>query len=198
MSLKDLLSKTANDTVTLVKQAGARTEGVRAVVESDQITTYDTSLDVEEGDKIERLLPTGRAESYLVLDTGYQPGYGPVPPFYQMKVRKVSAISESQRGASVVYNVSGPNARVNVNSTDSSTNITNVSPDELFSEMQNVVEGIQDSERRELLVKRIKALEQSQGSGDFAQRYKEFVSVAADHFSLFAPFMPALEQLLGP
>lgn len=197
MNLKDVLNSVANDVVALVKQDGARTENVKAVVQSNEITIYDASLNVEEGDRIERRLPSGRVESYLVLDTGFSPGLSPVPAFFHMKVRKESAIRDDRGSSSVVYNLTGPNARVNVNSTDSSTNITNVNSTELFVKMRDAVAGIQDSEQRQLLVERIEVMERSQGSKDFAKRYSEFISLAADHMSVLAPFMPALGQLLG-
>ncbi|HWN09785.1 MAG TPA: hypothetical protein VNO50_11045 [Pyrinomonadaceae bacterium] len=198
MNLKNVLSSVAKDVVALVKQDGTRTENVKAVVQSTEITIYDSSLNVEEGDRIERRLPSGRLESYLVLDTGFNPGHSPVPAFYQMKVRKESAIIDDRGSSSVVYNLTGPNARVNVNSTDSSTNVTNVNSAELFVKMRDVAGGIQDTERRQLLVERIEEMERSHGSQSFAKRYSEFISLAADHMSLFAPFMPALGQLLGP
>lgn len=197
MNLKNLLNSAAGDAVALVKQNGTRTEGVKAVVKSNEITIFDTSLDVEEGDSIERRLPSGRVDLYTVLDTGFNPGLSPVPPFYSMKVRKESAIRDDRGSSPVVYNLAGPNARVNVNSTDSSTNITNVNSAELFVKMRDAAAEVQDGERRQLLVERIEAMERSQASGAFAKRYSEFISLAADHMSLFAPFMPALGQLLG-
>lgn len=195
MSLKNLLNSVAGDAVTLVKQDGTRTEGVKAVVQPSEITTFDTSLNVEEGDRIERRLPSGRVESYLILDTGFNPGHSSIPAFYHMRVRKESAIREES--SSVVYNLAGPNARVNVNSIHSSTNVTNVNSTELFVKMREVVAEVQDLDQRRLLVERIEAMERSQGSKDFAKRYREFIALAADYMSLLAPFMPALGQLLG-
>jgi len=192
VNLKNVLNSVANDIVALVKQDGTRTENVKAVVQSTDITIFDTSLNVEEGDRIERRLPSGRVESYLVLDTGFSPGHSPAPAFYQMKVRKESAIRDDRGGSSIVYNRTGPNARVNVNSMDSSTNITNVNSAELFVKMRDAAAEIQNSERRQLMVERIEEMERSQGSQGFAKRYSEFISLAADHMSLFAPFMPAL------
>lgn len=193
----NVLSDMANDSVVVVKQDGTRSDELKAVVQSDEITLLDTSVDVEEGDRIERRLPSGRAESFLVLDTGYNPGHGPIPPFYHMKVRKDTAIREQRQGPQVVYNLTGANARVNVNSTDSSTNVANVNSSQLFEEMRAAAAGVQDSEQRQLLTERIDAMERSHTSGDLAQRYRDFISVAADHMSLFSPFMPALGQLLG-
>jgi hypothetical protein len=199
MDISKILKNLSKDNipVTLVKKDGSRIEGLTAVVQPHEITVYDNSLNVEEGDKIERRLPTGRVETYVILDTGYNPGVGPVSGFYQMRVRKESAIREEPVSPSVIYNVTGANSRVNINSSDSSTNIANVNLAELFQRMRDAVATLPENEQREVLVERIDALEESQGSGDFAEKYRDFVSLAADHMSLFAPFMPALGQLFG-
>ena len=34
------------------------------------------------------------------------------------------------------------------------------------------------------------------GTRSFVDRYKEFITLAADHVTVFAPFLPALTQLL--
>jgi hypothetical protein len=186
------------DTVSLVKKDGRRKEGVGAVVQPKEIITFDVTLDVEEGDRIERPLPTGRIESYLILDTGFNPGHSGIPPFYQMKVRKESAIHEGGASGMVVYNVTGPNARVNVNSSDSSTNVANVSSTELFVKIRDAAQAeVKNEAERRLLVERVEAMEASYGSREFAKRYSDFIALAANHMSVFAPFMPALGQLLG-
>lgn len=199
MDLSKLLSNVVKDNipVALVKKDGSRTEGLTAVVQSHQITVYDKSLDIEEGDRIERRLPTGRVESYLILDTGFNSGMGLVSEFYQMKVRKESAIREEPDAPSVIYNVTGPNSRINVNSSDSSINVADVNAAELFQRMREAAATLPDDGRRQMLVERIDGLEQSHGSGEFAEKYRDFVSLAADHMSLFTPFMPALGQLFG-
>lgn len=69
MGISNMFDDIAKDTVTLVKKDGSRAEGLKAVVQSHEVTVFDNSLDVEEGDKIERRFPNGRIESYLILDT---------------------------------------------------------------------------------------------------------------------------------
>ena len=198
MDLGRILRNLSTDdrTVTLVKKSGDRIEDLAAVIEPGKISVYENSLDVEEGDKVERRLPTDRVESYLILETNYSPGIGSVSGFYELRVQKESAIGKSAP-TSVVYNVSGANSRVNVNSNDSSTNVANVETAELFQKMRQAANSISAKEQQLALVERIDSLEQSHGTEEFAERYRDFVSVAADHISLFAPFMPALGQLFG-
>src|SRR5437667_8841633 len=98
------------DKVTLVKQNGVRTENIKASVQREKIITFDSSINVEEGDYIERVLPTGRIERYLVIDTGYSPGLDQIPPSYHMRVRKETSLVEQRSPSSVVYNLQGPNS----------------------------------------------------------------------------------------
>src|SRR2546429_1910544 len=123
MSFRSLM----NDRVTLVKPDGRRFENVPAAVSPTKIHTDEAKLPVEEGDRFERLLPNGLVETYVVLDRGYYSGFGGIPDHYQVSVRKESEIPRSSKGPTV-YNITGPNARVNINSTDLSANVVNVTP----------------------------------------------------------------------
>jgi hypothetical protein len=43
----------------------------------------------------------------------------------------------------------------------------------------------------------VDALEHAVNKPTLGQRYKDFISLAADHMSIISPFMPALGQLLS-
>ena len=99
---------------------------------------------------------------------------------------------------SIIYNLSGPNVRINIGSQDSSTNVVNVTPDNLFLEIRAAISTqIQDAEARQRLLERVTALEQSRNTNGFASRYADFMAAAANHVTVLAPFLPALTQLLG-
>ena len=97
-----------------------------------------------------------------------------------------------------VFNISGPNARVYIRSQDRSTNIANITPEEVFEELKKIIVANiqQESECSELLSK-IDELEKTRGTTGFAQRYSEFIALAANHMTLFTPLLPALTQWLG-
>ena len=42
----------------------------------------------------------------------------------------------------------------------------------------------------------VEAMEAGRGRGLSADRYKDFIALAADHISVFGPFLPALTQFL--
>jgi hypothetical protein len=91
----------------------------------------------------------------------------------------------------------GDNPRVNLNSTDNSTNVASVSCDLLFIQMKEKASSIADETERKAILTRLDELEGTQGSGGFLQAYQNFIASAANHVTLFGPLLPALTQLLS-
>jgi hypothetical protein len=109
-----------------------------------------------------------------------------------------NVMAKEEESPQLVYNVSGPNARINIQSTDLSTNIVNVESAALFDKLRNVIqESVLDSEAVKHLSEQVDAMQAAAGTHAFAQAYQKFISVAADHLTLFLPFLPALTQLLS-
>lgn len=97
----------------------------------------------------------------------------------------------------VNYNVHGPNARVNVNSTDSSTNTVSID-NSVFNDICKIINSqIDDSTEQELLLKLVAEMKESAGSPTFLNKYKQFMASAVNHMTIFAPVIPALTQMLG-
>jgi hypothetical protein len=92
---------------------------------------------------------------------------------------------------SQTFNLHGPNSRVNIGSTDNSTNIAHqVSP---FEQIRAALEqGITDASERTRLQQMLSDLEASTDRESGAKRYEAFIAVAADHITLLAPFLPSL------
>lgn len=109
--------------------------------------------------------------------------------------------SSPQAPVHITYNISGTNARVNINSKDSSINIVNEQTPEVFAELMSAVKssGV-DSERLRLLESAVQEMEQSYGQPTFSSKYHAFMSVLADHIQVFgpvvAPYLPALATLV--
>jgi hypothetical protein len=96
-----------------------------------------------------------------------------------------------------VFNLSGPNTRVNIGSEDSSQNIVNITPDDLFRELRASLEAqVQDAEARGRLLIKLEELERAQGTPSLGERYVRFMAAAADHATVLGPYLPALAQLL--
>lgn len=96
-----------------------------------------------------------------------------------------------------IYNLTGPNSRVNIQSTDTSTNVVNIDAKQLFAEMRRTLDDASiSSDEKTAILAGIDAMDASAGSPSFGQRYAEFMQNAANHVAVFQPFFPALSQLL--
>src|ERR1700674_1892978 len=107
--------------------------------------------------------------------------------------------AEPDWGTKLAHNIHlhGDNARLNVNSTDNSTNIASVTNDQLFVQMQEKARSITDETERNEIVARLDELQKARGSGGFLQAYQNFMVSAANHMTVFAPFLPILAQMLS-
>ena len=187
-----------NDRVTLVKMNGQRFENLPASVQSKKIFTQDATVPIEDGDKFERKLPSGIVEVFVVLDAGFHQEFQGLPGHYQSNIEKITARPKPPTTQQVVYNLIGPNARVNIQSKDSSTNILNVEPADLFQNLRTTInDSITDSELATRLVGHVDTMEAAVGTQDFSERYKEFIGSAANHMTLVGPFLPAMTQFLS-
>ena len=190
-----------NDRVTLVKKDGQRFENLSASVQTGLILTDNPEIPIEDGDQFERQLPSGIVDVYTVVDSGFKQSFHSIPAHYEAKVRKNTAASPPQHrpaaGPQVVYNLIGSNARVNIQSSDSSTNVVNVESGVLFDTLREaILKSSLDSTVVQQLIKNVNSMQSAVGTKTFGERYKEFIAVAADHMTLIAPFFQALKQLL--
>lgn len=102
-------------------------------------------------------------------------------------------------GATVTQNfhLHGHNSRVNLNSTDNSTNVASVSNDQTFIQMKEAAQSIKDEAQREKILSLITELESAKGSNGFLSAYQKFMAVVSDHITVFGPFLPILAQVLS-
>lgn len=184
------------DEITLIKQNGQMIENIRALVQSKVIFINDATIPIEEGDIISRDLPNGLNEKYKVLDRGFHHAFGPLRDHYQVKVQKESSLQKAQN-IPVVYNLHGSNPRVNINSQDSSINITQITNENGFEQLKKAIEeNITEQIIRDLYLKNLQDLKDSVGSNSFLEKYQRFISTTANHISIIAPFIPFLTQLI--
>lgn len=152
----------------------------------------DLSVDVQAGDEIRRMLPNGKEEAFHVDDPRFYDGA--FSPHYQVKVSRKGTFPRHS-GGNYNINLHGLNPRVNIGSTDNSTN-TAVSGN-LFSDIRCAVEsGVSDPAQQASLLSKIDDVEKAKGTGNLIQAYQQLIASAADHMTILAPFLPALTQLL--
>lgn len=115
----------------------------------------------------------------------------------EVETERASEGQESQPAHTHVFNVHGANARVNIHSEDKSFNAAQVDHLELFSQLRAAADAIEETDERKRVRAEVELLEKSHSSGRFVAGYQRFMSVVADHITVFAAFLPALSKLLG-
>lgn len=105
MDLQDL----QNDKVFVVKSDGARTGPFRTAVTQGSAIVFDPKFDSDDGDRLIRALPNGKEETYLILECEYSPGLASIPPHYNLKLQKTTAIRPAAQLSTTVniHNSSG-------------------------------------------------------------------------------------------
>jgi hypothetical protein len=179
------------DKVTLLKQNGEKFEDIKADVQTKKIFINDSSLPIEEGDYLVRVLPNGLEENYLVIDRGFYSDFHGIKAHYQVSVQKESTRKLNITKSTNNYHFNGASERINVNSIDNSVNIKNFNYDkELFNNMKRAVQGKVE------IVETINKMEENVGKPSFIDSYNKFIQSAANHMTLLTPFIPALTELL--
>ncbi len=117
------------DTVSLFKKNGENINEIKASVQSGKIFIMRNDMLIESGDIIQRHMSNGGKESFEVIDPEFHEGMGGIPAGYQMRVKKMGIPEAEKAIQKITYNISGPNARVNNNSTDNSINTVTINPD---------------------------------------------------------------------
>lgn len=106
-SLRSLLK----DTIYIIKPDGRKLGPYQASISPDSITIMEKSLDVDEGDKVARLIPSGKEEIYAVLSADYSHGLHPIPPSYILRVQKntsLAAVAQNMKSTTInIHNSTG-------------------------------------------------------------------------------------------
>jgi hypothetical protein len=118
-----------NDKIKVIKTNGEEFEGLKASVQSKGIYLMRSDFLIEPNDLIQRTMSNSGVETFKVIDPGYHESLSSIPSHYQMKVQKLGLPEAEKAIQSITYNISGPNARVNNNSVDNSTNAVNINTD---------------------------------------------------------------------
>jgi hypothetical protein len=96
----------------------------------------------------------------------------------------------------ITYNLHGANPRININSQDYSINISNSKV--VFDELRKTIESeITDENLKKDLQLKTSEMEQNVGKSSFLKSYSDFMALAANHVTVFAPLLPALTQFLA-
>lgn len=180
----------------LIKPDSSEIENVEALFDGKIIFVDDASACIEEGDIFERTLPNGLKERYLVTDRGFFSGSpGGIPAHYQVQVEKQSICHKVTQGQVINNYVITDSDKVNINSTDNSTTVYNLSSHEkaIFDELRKLTDQIQNGGE---IKQRIDDMEKHVGKKSFLEKYTAFIEAAANHMTVFAPLLSSLTQFI--
>ena len=189
-----MLAAFPTEKVKLIKQDSTVIENIEALVDKDHFFIDDASIDIEEGDIFQRDLPTGKCENYLVLDRGFYRAMGGIPAHYQVSVQKQTSIPKIGNEKVVNnYNI-GSAEKININSTDNSVTYNITENDKALMETLKTL--AKELDNSEAIINSIEEMKDNVGKKSFADKYNAFIQSVANHMTIFAPFIPALTQLL--
>jgi hypothetical protein len=167
----NLFSELCNDTIYIRHGDGRATGPLQSAFSQNNFTIFDPTLDVSEGDIVERPLPNGKAERYDVVHVHYSQGVHMIPPSYDLQVRKQGSLVQFQK------------PRV--------TNIS-ISHSQGFQVGDNNTQNIVDSFKQIL-----ERIEQSDGTPEEKKEAKSRLSAFLEHPLTSAILGPAVGGLTG-
>lgn len=143
-----MLERVLNDRVTLVKADGTvEREDIPSLVTSGKVMIQDTTVPLEVGDHLLRRLESGLVEDFVVDDPVLQQGVGGMRAFYEARVSRSDSPTAKHEAevSQITNNFHGANSRVNIGSTDNSTNISATITSEKIREFINQVQPVMDA-----------------------------------------------------
>lgn len=189
-----LFSGFPTEKVRIIKQDSSVIDDVKALVQSKMVFVDDGTIDIEEGDIIERTLPSGSKEQYLVTDRGFHKGMHGIPDHYQIAVEKQSNLKKIAREQVInQYNITNAD-KVNIHSTDNSVTYQLTANDRsIMDTIRTLARGLENEEE---IISATDQMQDHIGKHSFAEKYNAFIQSVANHMTIFAPFIPALSELL--
>ena len=188
------------DRITVIGKDGNRYENLPAVVDVKKIITQEVNVPIERGDSIERELPNGRTERFIVINAHYRTGHaGMIPDFYEITYEREGARPHQSKPQPITVHISdSPQSHVNIDSEDHSISISYGNAGSLFDEIRDLLRAaVGDSTELESLLEKVDAMEGSKEAGGFKQAYDDFIASSANHITVLLPILPALSSLLA-
>lgn len=115
---------------------------------------------------------------------------------YKRNISKKGTIGRNLSKESQVshtINIHGPNARVNIESTDNSRNTVNQGM--RFEELRKAIESLTaDGVERAAILEKLADLESTTDKASGLKKYQEFIASAHHHMALLGPYLPALSH----
>jgi|GEM_PF-5174959 len=182
-----------NDKVSLVKKSGEAFPDIKAMVDKNVIHIPNVNVPVEDGDTIQRKLPTGIVEEYIVVDPGYNAAFMNFEAHYQVKVtRKNAAQKRPVTNINNFHHVNvHPQGRITTGD-DFSQNHQTYNSGEVFSEMLEVVQGL--GEKRAEANKAIQEMAAAKDKPAFGAAYQRLMGLVGSSVDIAIKLMPLIDK----
>lgn len=171
---------------------------LRRLLEEDNPVEYMRSLFKESDNKSDNRL---RAIMRDLKEKGYIiTSWADNVPYYIGFNERAYTVNEENRGEMqngtyIINNITNGNA--NINSTDNSVRNTNIKNNEMevFEKMYKVASNIAEEDKKDIILA-IEDMKNNYTQPSLKEKYYKFIEVVANHMALFAPFIPALTEML--
>ncbi|MFC5371411.1 hypothetical protein ACFPIF_02530 [Brevundimonas faecalis] len=115
-------------------------------------------------------------------------------PVEKERAANVNITVGTMSGNLMAGDVSGPNARANMGSTDNSSN--NIG--DTLTQLSKAIEaGVENEADRQAMLETVRDMQRAKGKGAFASSYQKLIATAADHMTVLTPFLPALAKAMA-
>lgn len=186
--MRDLLT----DKVSLIRKNGDIVDNIFASVQGRKVFMDDMNLKMEDGDKLIRILPNGKEETYLILNLKYLL-FGDLSHI-EIDVKKDTQIDPLKPQE---LHIHSSNSQMIINSPNSKLNAFNIVQGDLFERLRQAVDtNITDNNIKMELLSQLEELEKAQGDESFSERYNRFIASAANHATLWSALSPFISPLL--
>ena len=107
------LQRFMTDKVFLENDCGERTGPFKTKFGGSEITVFNDKLVVKEGDFVIQPLPNGTEERFVITDTKFSSGLGPIQPHYSISIVKESKQQREKRMvANTTFHINNSNVQV--------------------------------------------------------------------------------------
>jgi hypothetical protein len=178
----------------IVSSAGNLVATTKVAILPKLMVVFDTLIPIKVGDEVRRRLPSGVDETFEVVEPSFFEKFHDTEAHYKVKYRRKGEFPHGTGGNYTVH-VTGHNSRVNIASTDRSTNV--VVDGDVFGNLTAALrKDVGAGPELDRLLASIEEMRAEQKRPSFAAAYQRFVSISADHLGIIAPFLPALASFI--
>lgn len=121
-------------------------------------------------------------------------------PVMELRLRQFQlGIGEPKETLKVTYSIRADtiNGPIQQGTHHSTQSVTVITSNDLFVQLENAVQQqIGDEELKSELLRLVSEMQAKKETADYIRPYQRFMTSAANHMTVFAPFLPALAELL--